>query len=281
MYVLLIAATILCATQFLFHQAFSKTQNDGLKSVLTFSICTHFISFFVMLLLNHLNIKLTWFSVLLGLWSAINSILYSYFGLKALTKANLSVYSIFAMLGGLILPFAVGVIFFNEDLTIPKILCSCFIIVSLLLTFEKGKSEKNTMFLYFAVFVLNGMSAVISKVHQSNTELCTDSYSFVAIGNILCFTICLLWYLVKFKKMPQVNKKEFTYTSGYALSSGIANLLMLIALTQLPASVQYPIVTGGVIFFSTVVSVIMKQKPSKKTIVSAVIAFLATVLIIL
>lgn len=281
MYGLLIVATALCATQFLFHQAFTKTQNNGLRSVLTFSICTHLVSFFVMLVLNRFQLKLTWFSVLLGLWSACNSLLYSYFGLKALTRANLSVYSIFAMLGGLILPFAAGILFYREPLTVPKLLCSGLIILSLLLTAEKGSSKKGTGLLYLAVFFLNGMSAVISKVHQSNEALCTDSYSFVAIGNALCFSIALVWYLIAYKKLPKVTKREFAATSGYALSSGISNLLLLIALTTLPASVQYPIVTGGVIFFSTAVSILLKQKPGKKTILSAVIAFLATLFIIL
>lgn len=281
MYILLIIATILFSTQFLLNQKFSHSKGDGLDAVLTFSIYTQIISFFIMIILNGFRIRVTLFSLFMGVFYAINSVLYSYFGLKSLTKANLSVYSIFAMLGGMILPSMLGIIFFDEALTLSKIICCSLIIIALLLTFEKGKSDKKTFLLYIAVFILNGMSTVISKIHQSYTLLCTDSYSFVAIGNMCCFIICILWYIMKYKSLPKVNREELCYTSGYAACHGIANLFALIALTKLPASVQYPVITGGVIFFSTVVSIILRQKPSKKNIVSALIAFVATVIIIL
>ena len=53
--------------------------------------------------------------------------------------------------------------------------------------------------------------------------------------------------------------------------------LLLIALLKLPASVQYPVVTGGVIVFSTIIDVIRKTKLKKREIIAAIIAFASTV----
>ena len=281
MYILLIIATILFSSQFLLNQRFAKSKGDGLDAVLTFSAYSQIISFFVMIILNRFALRITPFSLAMGLCYTLVSILYSYFGLKSLTRANLSVYSIFAMLGGMILPSAVGIVFFDESVTVAKIVCCVLIAIALALTFEKDEGKSKTYLLYLAVFILNGMSAVISKVHQSFPDMCTDSYSFVAIGNMCCFVASFLWYVLRFRSLPKVNLPQLGYTGGYAISSGVANLLTLIALTVLPASVQYPVITGGVIFFSTIVSAILGQKIGKKTIISAIIAFAATVAIIL
>ena len=69
-------------------------------------------------------------------------ILCAYACLKALATANLSVYSIFMMLGGMLLPFSFGILFLDEPLTAGKIACVIFILLSLLLTLEKGGGSK-------------------------------------------------------------------------------------------------------------------------------------------
>jgi hypothetical protein len=53
---------------------------------------------------------------------------------------------------------------------------------------------------------------------------------------------------------------------------------LLIALLNVDATVQFPIITGGTMFFSTVVSMIIGEKPGVKTIIASVIAAASTVL---
>lgn len=67
--------------------------------------------------------------------------------------------------------------------------------------------------------------------------------------------------------------KAFIFSFGSGALSQVANFLLLIALTVLPASVQYPFVTGGIMVISTIISAICGQKPSKKEILSVVLAF--------
>ena len=101
----------------------------------------------------------------------------------------------------------------------------------------------------------------------------------MATVNLWVFAICLVYHLVKNKKFPVLPIKEVGNLGCYAACSGIGNLLCLIALKTLDASVQYPIITGGVMVFSTIISIIRKEKPSVRTLISTAIAFISTVLI--
>lgn len=276
---MIIIADLLFALQFLFNQQFRKRNGDGIDSTFTFSMYTNGISFLILLILNKFSLNFTWFALLISAIYAVALLGYAYSGLKSFATANLSVYSIFAMLGGMLLPFAYGVIFCNEAFTPAKAICILLIGISTALSFEKGKSKGNNLKYYLAVFFLNGLVGVLSKVHQSNTDLCVDSGSFMATVNLWVFAVCIIYHLVKNRKVPLLPVKEIGNLGCYAACSGIANLLCLIALTSLDASVQYPIITGGVMVFSTVISIIRKEKPSPRTLISTAIALGSTILI--
>ena len=61
---------------------------------------------------------------------------------------------------------------------------------------------------------------------------------------------------------------------AYNFSNKIANLLLVIALAHVDASVQYPMVTGGVMIVSTAICFFGKKKPQKKELISVALAFL-------
>ena len=122
---------------------------------------------------------------------------------------------------------------------------------------------------------------MISTVHQSYPTQSTDSRSFIAIAYAGVFVISTVWYLLRNKKITILKPGEIAYTSLYAVFGGIAELFLLLALTKLPASVQYPVVTGGTILFSTNVCFIMEKKLSRRGALSAIIALAASVIIIL
>lgn len=278
-YALLVMAAFLFALQFLLNQQFRKLNGDGFDSTLIFSGYTHGISFVIMLILNGFKLQITWFSLLVAVIYAVVVMGYGYSGLKSFATANLSVYSIFAMLGGMLLPFAYGVLFCHEEFTLAKGICILLIGISTAMSFEKSETKGNNLKYYIAVFILNGMVGVLSKIHQSNTELAVDSRSFMATINASVFIICFVWQLIKNRRIAAVSFKELGCLSGYAVCNGIGNLFCLIALTALPASVQFPITTGGVMVFSTLISLIRGEKPSVKTLISTAIAFISTVLI--
>lgn len=279
LYIMVIIADLLFSLQFLFNQQFRKRNGDGIDQTFTFSMYTNGISFLILLILNGFNLQINLTSFIIAFIYAIVILGYSYSGLKSFATANLSVYSIFAMLGGMLLPFAYGVIFNGEDFSLPKAICVLLIGVATALSFEKGGGKGKNFKYYIAVFVLNGLVGVLSAIHQSRNGEAVDSGSFMATVNICAFAMCLVFHLVKNKKVPLLPIKEVGNLACYAGCSGIGNLLCLIALAKLDASVQYPIITGGVMVFSTVISLIRKEKPSARTLISTAIACVSTVLI--
>ena len=154
MYLILIFAAFLFAVQFLFNQQYRQLKGEGMDATLTFSLHTSAISFVILLVLGGFRLHITWFSLVIAVLYAAVCLLSSYAGLKAFGTANLSVYSIFMMLGGMLLPFAYGILFANETFTFAKAMSILLICTAVGCSFEKGTGGKNAYRFYAAIFVL-------------------------------------------------------------------------------------------------------------------------------
>ncbi|MBP3570866.1 MAG: hypothetical protein J6M42_02815 [Clostridia bacterium] len=284
-YTLVIISTVLFSLQFLFTQRFQETSGTGMKPTLVFSLYKSLVIILMMLLISGFKIGFSWFSLLMATVYAVSSMAMSYYSLKAFAVANLSVYSVFSMLGGMILPFFLGVLFFDEgDKLVFKIICCALIVVAVLLNIKSGKQDKKALFYYFAVFVLNGMSGVISKLHQSSPYSPVDSTSFMLWSSVVTVVLSAAWLLIAYRQIPLIKGKNIFFVTGYGVFNGLGNLFLLIALSGesgLPASVQYPLVTGGVMVCSTIISTIRKEKLTVREYVATFIALLASIFIAL
>ena len=280
MYLILILAAFLFAVQFLFNQQYRLLKGEGIGATMTFSLYTSAISFVILLVLGGFKLHITWFSLLIAVLYAAVCLLSSYAGLKAFGTANLSVYSIFMMLGGMLLPFAYGILFANEAFTFAKALSILLICTAVGCSFEKGAGGKKAYRFYAAIFVLNGLVGVLSKIHLSVPALAVDSYSFMATIQLALLVMCLLYCLITRQGIPKQSGKLYLCLSGYAVCNGIGNLFCQIALTSPPASVQYPIITGGGMVFSTLISLVRREPIGGKTYFAAALACLSTILIL-
>ncbi len=277
-YTLVFSATILFALQFLFNQKFEENRGNDLKSAFEFTLYKSIIIVVMMLLISGFKIIVTPFSLAFAILYAGACILMTYFSMKAFAVANLSVYSVFSMLGGMLLPFLLGVGFYDEKLTIFKVVCCGLIVFSVLLNLKSGKQSKKAFLYYMAVFILNGGVGVISKIHQSSPHPHTDSTGFMFLSSAVSIVISGVWLLAKHKKIPLIKGKSLIYASGYGIFNGLGNWFLLLSLVHLPASVQYPLVTGGVMVFSTIISALRKEKLSKTDYIGAIVSFIASVL---
>ena len=79
------------------------------------------------------------------------------------------------------------------------------------------------------------------------------------------------------------NRKKTVISYGAAVSYGvinkIANYLLVIALVYVDASVQYPMVTGGTMIVSTLISFLGDNKPCKSEIASVIVSFAAMIVL--
>ncbi len=279
MYSLLIISAVLFSVQFVFNQKFRIVCGEGLSPTLLFLIYSSAASFFILLVLNGFCLQMSGYALLLAALYALTGLGYTYFALKAFGGGDVSLFSMFAMLGGMLLPSVYGIAFAGEGVTLAKLLCVVAIFAALVLGVS-GRLQKKNLLYYGAVFFFNGMVGVVAKLHQS-LPAAVDSYSFLALNCAILVVACGAWYLCLTKKFPLVSPKAGALTVGYALCNGVGNLLSLIALAVLPASVQYPFITGGCIFISTLIGCLGKEKLTLKKALAVVVSVGATLLLAL
>lgn len=281
-YGIITISVIMFGIQFLFNDKYQKEAGNGTAATFIFTFYSSLVGLVCLLAINKFQIDATPFTLIMGLASSLNILAYNYCSLKAFEHINLSLYSLFAMLGGMVLPFVVGIVFYGEPLTIGNSICLLLITVALIITVGKGNKNKKIALLYYAgVFVLNGMAGVISKIYASSSfDKCNEAvYSiWAAFFGALTAGVVLL---AMRKKLPKTSKKAYLYTAGYGAINKLANYLLLIALAVLPASVQYPFVTGGVMIVSTVISLITGQKPSKKELIAVALSFIGILALVI
>ena len=262
---------------FMLNDVHRRLRSSCLKVSLQGSLFSALTGLLVLLIVNGFSLTLTWGSVLISLLAAINTIVLSYCGIMALGSINLSLYSLFMMLGGMMLPFWQGVFFYGEKLTVAKIICFVLICVALLVTIEKGESKKKAVIYYIAIFVLNGMSGVYSKIFVGLGGKATPAdYSITLAIWTGILSAALLFFFFRKKKddgVPPMTPLSIFVSATSGGINKIANFLLTTALLHVDASVQYPMVTGGVMIVSTAAAFLTKNKPKMREILSVAIAF--------
>lgn len=281
-YLMLIFAASLFSIQFFFQKKFESDYGKDIRSALVFSAGTGFgmaiISLIIALFMG--GMQITSFSLVVGFVHGLASFLFVYCSLKALQYANLSVFSVFSMLGGMLLPFFYGIFFApeKEQVTLGKVICCALISLAVLCTVSvESKNNKKAYFYYISVFLTNGITSVCASVHQNYPQVNVDSYSYMVISSAWLMILGFLFLPFIRGKKVKLSKSSIQQMSGFSLCSGIGNIILLLVLNHLDASVQFPYSTGAAVVISSVISIIIGEKIKKNEIVAVIIAFFATV----
>lgn len=283
-YGLIILAVVMFGFNFALSDVYRKVRGSSVKASLEATFFGSLVGIAVLFFFNGLILELTPFALAMSFISAFNGFAFTFCGFKALGSINLSVYSLFSMLGGMMLPFVQGIVFYNEAITVPKALCFLFICAALVLTVEKGE-KRNGMIYYVGIFVFNGMSGVITKIYNEApfAKASSAGYSILSASwSILIAGIILLIFMLMDKK----DDKPTSWASvGVAALNGsinkVANFILVLSLLHVESTVQYPMVTGGVMIVSTLICFFGKNKPKRKEIISVVLAFIGLLILFL
>ena len=284
-YLLLTLSVTMFGVQFYMNSKYQREAGTGAPSVFTFNLISSAVGAICLCIINRFDLSITLFSFFIALLAALNSVACNICTLKSLEKVNLSLYSLFSMLGGMMLPFVVGMIFYREPLTLAKGLCLAVICTALLITVDLKKKASGGEIFYIGVFFFNGMSGVFSKIHTDAinkgviSTASSAGYSFWI--SLISVFVSLSALLILGKKVKKPSGRALLWGAGGGALNRIANFLLLIALAALPASVQYPFVTGGVIIVSTIISALTKQKPSVRELCAVALAFVGILLLVI
>lgn len=285
-YGLIMLSVVMFGGCFMLNDVHRRMRSSCLKVSLQGSLFSAIAGLVVLLIVNGFRLHLTLGSVLISFLASVNTIVLSYCGIMALGTINLSLYSLFMMLGGMMLPFWQGILFYGEKLTVAKGICFVLICIALVVTLERGESKKKAVIYYIAIFVLNGMSGVFSKLFVSlkdNTATPADYSITLAIWTgVLSSLLLFLFFRKKGDDgVPPLTWKSVLVSASSGGINKIANFCLTIALLHVDASVQYPMVTGGVMIVSTITAYFTTNKPKPREIVSLMIAFVGLLVLFL
>ncbi len=295
-YVFIILSTFCYSAQFAFSKLFERGTKQTATTSLIMLVVTGGIGALLFLCVGGFKVQCNARSLFWAIAMAGLMIPYYMIGIKVLSLGSLAVYSMFMMLGGMLVPFFYGLVFLQEGMSWGKLVGSVLLTGCIVLQAYSQREDKQTenkhktlfFVLCLIIFFINGMTGVVSKAHQIHPTA-VDEISFTILYCLLTAIFALLFLIGLFltgqkqEKLAQA-KSVFTVQKSLVMASigtvaYTGNFLALKATVHVPASVQFPIVSGGTIVLSALVSTfIFKEKISKKEWLCVVGAFLATFL---
>ena len=281
----------------------SRTVNSSMKlsavieNSFFFGMALSSVAWVILIAAKGFRPEITSFSAVNAAIMAIGGTLTNIFGIMALSRGKISVYSLFLMLGGMMLPFLAGVVFWGENVSALRIAGLILLAAALILpVFEKSeeKSAKNVKIFFLlclGIFLANGMNSVVAKYHQA-AAVHVDTISFMVLRETVNAPLNALLFLfmhIRNKKINKnsaepENKSRFIAVNWLILSIFAAvycgsHFCNLLAAKIFDASLQFPVITGGTMILTAVAGFIFfREKPGKYASVGIAAAFFATIL---
>ena len=272
-YGLILLSVLIFGGCFALDDMYQQQRGSGVRISVEYALTSALAGLGVLTIINGFRLECTPFTLLMALLNVLLSFGYTFCTFKELGAINLSLYSVFSMLGGMALPFLQGILVYGEALTFGKILCVLLICIALALTIQRGHSTRNYIY-YAGVFLLNGASGMLSKIYTASAlpKASPAGYSILICLCTAC-TASLMLPLLRKQDVPKLALKSTAIGAFSGAGNKVANFFLVIALSHVDASVQYPMVTGGVMIVSTLLCFLGPKKPSHREILSVLIGF--------
>ncbi len=300
-YLLILLAVVLLALQFSTNKLYQLKCGNTAAASLTFSTLSGLTTSVIFLILTFAmgeTFTVTPYSLVMAAIIAVLCCTYTFIGFKIMAFGSMSVFMMFLMLGGMLLPYLFGVFCLNEGVSVGRFIGVILLVISMVFPVLSKDRSGGVIFVLLcaAVFTLNGCVSITSKLHQINTEFAVcGTTTFVFLTNFMNGIISgiglLIMNLTGAKKtvddkgttVTQVIRKNAKAIAlivlGNAAFGGISYMLQLIGAANVPASVLYPLVTGGSVVLSAVAGLLFfKEKPDKISGIGLLLSFAATFL---
>ena len=288
-YLMLIFSDILLAITFAVNKIYQKHMGVSIKAGFLASALMGLFSATIFFIVGGFKFSFTPFSLVMAITSTLLVTAYTIISYKILKFGTMALYTLFLMSGGMIIPYIWGLLFLGEKFSILRTLALLLIVIAIIIGNPSDKnSNKKMIYMCLAIFVLNGFVSVTLKLHQIEENFATVNESdFVVLSGFVRFLISgSFWLFLKKDKNSNDKISNRKTVSLIVLMlfissaiSGISSVLQLNGASNLPATVVYPVITGGSIVFSSIAGMIMfKEKVTKRLMASIVICFAATLM---
>ena len=283
-YILVLISVVLLALEFAVQKKYQSLEGASAVAGLKFNSLHGLVITILAFLFSGCKVEFSLFSFIMATCTALLAMTYSVIGFFILRSAGMAIYSVFLMIGGMLLPYFYGVLFLDELLSLYRVIGVVLIIAAIILVNKTKYAGKVTIYLLCAaVFVLNGGVSILSKCHQINTTYPTVSSvaftMYMGIAKFVFGSFAVLLFKGKGKVAPFASRSSLVWIVVAALFGGASYILQLIGAKELPAVVLYPLVTGGSIILSTLSGMVFyKEKLSAFQLISVAICFVGTLL---
>ena len=297
-YITLLLASVCFTGQFAFTKLFERGVRQTVTTSLVMVAISNLVGAAMYFVIGGFSVSFSPASLFWETALALVTVPYYVIGIKVLSLGSLAIYSMFMMLGGMLVPFLYGLFTLGEEITVGKtvgiVLLSIFIILQAVWQSKpdekSGSATAKERYLFFAlcivIFILNGLTGVIAKAHQLGTDA-VEEVSFTASACAITSMISgvTLLLLALFKKESRCDMRASVKLSPLLNTLFIGafaytgSFLHLKAAAVLEASIQFPLVSGVVILLSAFCSfAVFREKISAKEWISVAGACASTVL---
>ncbi len=289
-YLLLLLADGLLALNFAVTKAYQRQAGAALTAGLWFNLLLGLITAVAFWAGNGFRVEVSPYSVAMAAAAAALGVGYTLVGFQILRRDSVALYTVFLMCGGMTVPYLWGLLFLGEAVSWRGILGLLLILVSVWLTHGGGKcADRRQLGLCGLVFLLNGFVSVVSKEHQVHPGG-VSAVSFLVLNSSFkaIFSGALLLGLRLRRPSAGVSAAPVPLTLSVvgwialsALLGGGSYLCQLVAAAALPATVVYPIVTGGSILLTVAAGwIFFRERVSGKMWIGIGLCILGTGLFI-
>lgn len=292
---MVLLSVVLLVASMAINKIYQRITDSSLRSGAVFGMCSAIFSFALFFIINGCTIKLSLYSVLNSLLKSLCGSVYALIGYKIIAEGGLAPYMLFLMSGGMAVPAVLGWIFLGEPFSFLRLFGVITIIAGIAVSnSDIKKMNKKLLLMCTVVFVLNGFVSLLSKLHQTNTEWnAVGTTDYVLIGCICGFIINMVTRLFmgqkketeaesavgKEKKLGSIFKLllPFLVILLYSAVGNVSSFLQLEGAKNLPASVLYPLITGGSIVLSGVCDFLFfEEKPNVGQWIGMLVCFVGT-----
>lgn len=245
------------AAQFSLTKVWQQRMGTGMRMGMVYNMLLGLCGAVIMFAVGGFRWEFTLYSFLMAALTSLATGAYTLAGIPLISRRGVSVYTLFLMLGGMVPPYLYGLLFLNETFSVWRTLGLLLIAAALVLVSggANGRMEKTDIVLCLLVFLLNGVVSIVSKVHQVETvHAVVSAGSFVLLGNLakVLVTGAAVPFIRREGEPARTARRSailpmLALAAVTAAISALAYMLQLMGAAALPATVLYPLVTGGTI----------------------------------
>lgn len=286
--IMIFLAAVGYAVNFALTKVYQLNQGNTPEIGIVFNSLVGIVGFLIYFAICGFKIEITVFSLIIAVLLTLFVGIYTIIGFKIMSIGSMAVYTVFLMLGGMTLPYFYGIIFLGESVTLTKVIALLLMITAIVLQNDKS-DDKQKLFFYLLcifVFILNGLTSIASKIHQIDLGFKTVSENeFIVLKNLiraLMFGGMLPFFKNGNGKILSIKPKMYVVIVLSGVVSSTAYLLQIICASHIPATMQFPVMTGGTIMFTAILGLVLfGEKINKRQVTGLIICLVATILFVI